>query len=84
MEKAEKHVEAAHQAYAQNGVANVPVAEGILAVFRTLVNESQTAGRQSVVWDGRNTLGSKVSSGTYFCSLKVGNENLIRRMTILR
>jgi len=51
---------------------------------RTLVNESQAAGRKSVVWDGSNSLGSKVSSGTYFCSLKVGKENLIRRMTILR
>ena len=32
---------------------------------RTLVNTTETFGRKSVVWDGKNDLGNPVSSGVY-------------------
>ena len=41
---------------------------------RTLVNENQTAGKHSVVWDGKDDSGEWVSSGVYFYQLKAGNE----------
>ncbi|MBU1634629.1 carboxypeptidase regulatory-like domain-containing protein [bacterium] len=41
---------------------------------RTLVNENKSAGCHSVVWDGRDNLGSYVCSGVYFYYLKAGDE----------
>lgn len=40
----------------------------------TLVNENQSAGKHSVVWDGKDDSGKQVSSGVYFYQLKTGNE----------
>ena len=41
---------------------------------RTLVNENKSAGYHSVVWDGRDNLGSYVCSGVYFYYLEAGDE----------
>ena len=41
---------------------------------RTLVNENQKAGKHSVVWDGKDDSGERVSSGVYFYQLKAVNE----------
>jgi hypothetical protein len=35
-------------------------------------------------WDGTNDKGEKVSSGVYFYQLKVGRENLVRKMVIIK
>jgi len=41
---------------------------------RMLVDEVQSpdAAGAAVVWDGKNDLGSEVSSGVYFCKLTAG------------
>lgn len=44
--------------------------------IRTLVNKVQTSGLQSVIWDGTNNLGERVSSGIYF--YKIENESIIQ------
>jgi hypothetical protein len=45
----------------------------------TLINEYQTAGEKSVIWDA-----SRFSSGIYFCRLTAWNLAQVRRMTLLR
>jgi flagellar hook assembly protein FlgD len=40
---------------------------------KTLVNERQTAGYKSVLWDGRNDYGQPVSSGIYIYRIVMGN-----------
>lgn len=51
---------------------------------KTLVNDIQTAGEKSVVWDGRNSAGQRVSSGVYIYSLQARNEVHSRKMIFAR
>lgn len=53
-------------------------------VVRTLVNQELPAGLHSVIWDGKNTQGSDVSSGVYFYRIKAGDFESTMRMTLLR
>lgn len=40
----------------------------------------QSVGLHGVVWDGRNDLGQKVASGTYFYRLLAGGESRVRKL----
>jgi hypothetical protein len=51
---------------------------------QTLVNEKQTAGEKSVVWDGRNYFGQQVSSGIYIYQIQAGNYVHRRKMILIR
>lgn len=54
-------------------------------VVRTLVkDELQSAGRQTIVWDGKNDTGLRVASGVYIYSLEFGNFKKAKRMTLLK
>ncbi|NIR67256.1 MAG: M28 family peptidase, partial [Aliifodinibius sp.] len=50
----------------------------------TLINEKQTAGEKSIVWNGRNRFGQKVSSGIYIYQLQAGEYLQSRKMVLLR
>ncbi len=51
---------------------------------RELVDSDQTPGVHRIVWDGRNASGIPVSSGVYFCSLKVGSQSITKKMLMLK
>ena len=51
---------------------------------RTLVDVSQTAGRYSVHWNGRNGVGEMVTSGVYVYRLSTGTYQASRRMLLLK
>jgi hypothetical protein len=51
---------------------------------RTLVDDVQSGGPQSVVWNGRDDSGGEVASGVYFCVLDVGKQRLTRKMVLLK
>ena len=52
---------------------------------RTLVDEEQIAGQHSVIWDGEDGEGERVSSGVYFYCLEMdGEHRKVRRMLLLR
>lgn len=54
-------------------------------VVRTLVkDELQSAGRQKVLWDGKNDAGQRVATGVYIYSLEFGNFKKTNRMTLLK
>ena len=42
--------------------------------IRTLVDEDKSAGRHTVIWDGRDDFGRRVSSGLYVCRYRIGHE----------
>ena len=51
---------------------------------QTLVNQHQSAGRYSVVWDGRDEKGQLVSSGVFIYKLRAGSFVQSRKMVVLR
>jgi hypothetical protein len=51
---------------------------------RSLVNESQTAGSYSVVWDGRDTFGRQVATGLYLYRLEAAANIEIRKMVFAK
>jgi len=51
---------------------------------RTLVGGREPRGYHRAVWDGRNDAGEIVSSGIYLYCLKAGNQESIKRMSLLR
>ncbi len=55
---------------------------------RTLVDEPQSPGDHTVIWDGRDNLGGELASGVYICRLKAESRKLkaerIRRLVLIR
>lgn len=52
--------------------------------IRTLVNEIQNAGEQTVVWDGRDNQGIMAGSGLYIYLLQAGENILSRKMMLIQ
>ena len=51
---------------------------------KTLVNRSYSQGSYSVTWNGTNDSGSKVASGKYIYILKGNNEQLSKKMILIK
>ncbi|MBE9510808.1 MAG: T9SS type A sorting domain-containing protein, partial [Bacteroidetes bacterium] len=51
---------------------------------RSLVNTNQNAGIYKVVWDGTNETGSIVNSGVYFCRISDGQEQMTRKVILIK
>lgn len=53
-------------------------------LVRVLVDERQSVGQRSVVWDGQDAAGRAVASGVYFSVLEANNERRTRKMVLLK
>jgi hypothetical protein len=51
---------------------------------RTLFNEEQDAGLHTVIWNGRDNTGRKVSSGTYFLRLEAEKQSITKKLCVVR
>ena len=52
---------------------------------KTLIQETLSAGKHSVIWDGRDSNGKRVSSGVYFYKLEMNTgKPLIKKMLLLK
>ncbi|NIT59452.1 MAG: T9SS type A sorting domain-containing protein, partial [Aliifodinibius sp.] len=51
---------------------------------KTLINETQTAGSKSVIWDGTDNTGQSVSSGLFLYTLRVDDIQQSRKMLLIR
>ncbi|NQV14318.1 T9SS type A sorting domain-containing protein [bacterium] len=52
--------------------------------IKTLVNESQSAGRNATQWYGTDNSGNQVAAGMYFARLQSGANNRTIKMVCLR
>ncbi|NQV17955.1 MAG: SBBP repeat-containing protein [Armatimonadetes bacterium] len=52
--------------------------------IKTLISNQLSAGEHSVVWDGKDDYGNKVSSGVYLYKLKAGDFQRVRKMILLK
>ncbi len=69
---------------AQPGEATLRVYDVDGRLVRTLVSGWQPAGERTVVWDGLDDRGGRAASGLYFCHLRAGDQQLVRKMTLLK
>ena len=51
---------------------------------RTLLDDVKSAGKQEVVWDGRNDAGEAVSSGVYFIKMKAGRFTAVQKAVMVK
>ena len=51
---------------------------------RTLVDEGQKAGRHDIVWDGSDSKGKKVASGTYLYKVKADDQEVVNKMLMIK
>lgn len=53
-------------------------------LIRSLVDETQGPGFYSVTWDSRDEFGAEVASGTYLYRLRVGEQVMAKKLTLVR
>jgi hypothetical protein len=53
-------------------------------VVRILVDEPREGGHYQVIWDGRDSEGSEVSSGIYFYAVQAGEYRETKKMTLMK
>ena len=51
---------------------------------RTLINNQQSAGYKSVVWDATNNFGQPVSGGMYLYRISAGEFVQVKKMVLLK
>ena len=51
---------------------------------KTLIAQKQQAGFHTVVWDGRDETGRKVSSGMFLCKVKTSKYATTRKIVLVK
>jgi len=52
--------------------------------IKTLVDGVVSVGTHSVTWDGTDNYGQKVTSGLYLYTLQIGNQQMAKRMILVK
>ena len=68
-----------HSGYIELGIFDLMGRE-----VKSLINEYQTAGNKSVMWDGTNNSKEPVSAGMYLYTLKAGDFIKTKKMILLK
>ncbi|MBN2012020.1 PQQ-binding-like beta-propeller repeat protein [candidate division KSB1 bacterium] len=73
-----------HYQLAMNSEVKLSIYNTNGQLVRTLVNEYQPAGLKSIVWNGLDTKGQKVSSGIYVYQVEVGDYIDSKKMIMMK
>ena len=68
----------------ENGHVNITIYDMLGKEVKTLVQQSQTAGFKSAVWNGTDTNGKPVSAGIYLCQIQAGEYLQTKKMVLLK
>jgi hypothetical protein len=68
----------------QANVVHIAVYNLLGQEVRTLTDSEQSAGLHTVVWDGRDNSGRRVSSGPYFLRLEAGDYSATKKVCVVR
>ncbi|MCI0495863.1 T9SS type A sorting domain-containing protein [candidate division KSB1 bacterium] len=52
--------------------------------MKTLLDGVVSVGSHSVIWDGTDNFGQKVTSGLYLYTLQIGNQQIAKRMVLVK
>jgi hypothetical protein len=53
-------------------------------LVNVLIEGNQSAGRQRVTWNGKDSFGSSVSSGLYFYRIKTNSFSQVKKMILMK
>ena len=65
-----------------DGVVSIKVYDILGKKIKTLVNQWKSAGVHNEIWSGQNDNNQMVSSGVYFYQVKVGDEQITKKMIL--
>jgi flagellar hook assembly protein FlgD len=51
---------------------------------KTLIDETIQAGDHSVIWNGNDDFGERVSSGIYFYKIKNSSREIVKKMVLIK
>jgi hypothetical protein len=68
----------------ESGVVRLDIVNISGQLVRTLVDGAQSQGRHTVVWDGRDGSGKRVSAGVYLYRLRAGGFIETKKMMLLQ
>jgi flagellar hook assembly protein FlgD len=68
----------------RDGQARLAVYDVAGRHVRTLVDAPRPAGTHTVIWDGRDEAGRRVTSGVYFVRLRAGQETSVRKVMMVK
>ena len=68
----------------EEGFVNLSIYNMMGQKVRTLRSETMQPGYHSMVWDGKNDVGSQVATGMYFYSIHMGSFQATKKMLFLK
>ena len=69
---------------ARSGHVKLEIFDARARLVRVLLNDSRSAGRHHISWDGRNGHGQRVPSGLYFCLITTNDGTDSRKLNLLK
>jgi len=65
-------------------LVNITIYDTMGRQVKTLVNDSQTVGYNSIQWNATNTTGQPVSAGIYFYTIEARKFRQTKKMVLLK
>jgi len=68
----------------ENSLVTITIYDMLGKELKTLINQTQDAGYNSVIWNATNDYGKPVSAGIYLCQINAGKYISTKKMVLLK